>query len=362
MEKIVRGRRRFGGPVGRLEIQESEAEPGGSNRVDEPRSQTHAGVTAMVSETRRDRRARFALETLEGRTLLSAGSRPWSKPDHLEHRPLFATAPPPSVINSIPTAGRHFDRPRLTALKGMPKPVQPAITAAVTAGPDAIGSVTISGRTYRRAKVSLDLQANGSSEQTARANAKGQFQFTFTVGFGSTPVRLFVTAHGHRPTSITLTVNRTEPPPIPSPGTPQPAPNLPVGVWDYYYSQIASRIVNTKLRLTINADTTGVLEFAILTEDRPFDPSSDQLVHWVFTGNFAAQGSDLVFDGQGTVSETNAEDPSMNRTYSANLHLDNPYFGEVNQGTILDLTLDEQFGEILSPGGPTRNIALNKIG
>jgi hypothetical protein len=70
----------------------------------------------------------------------------------------------------------------------------------------------------------------------------------------------------------------------------------------------------------------------------------------------------LVFDGQGTVSETNAEDPSMNRTYSANLHLDNPYFGEVNQGTVLDLTLDEQFGEILSPGGPTRNIALNKIG
>jgi hypothetical protein len=120
--------------------------------------------------------------------------------------------------------------------------------------------------------------------------------------------------------------------------------------------------VSTKLRLTINADTTGQLEFAILTQERPLDPSSDQLVHWVFTGNFAAHGSDLVFDGPGTVSETNAEYPSMNRTYAVNLHLDNPYFGEVNQGTILDLTLDEQFGEILSPGGPTRNIALNKIG
>jgi hypothetical protein len=279
-------------------------------------------------------------------------------------------------------AVRHDDGPEHDALKAGPKTVQsgiaathvghitawgpaarvqPAITAVVAAGPDANGSVTIVGRTYRRAKVSLDLEADGTIEQTTKAKAKGQFQFTFTVGFGSTPVRLFATAHGHRPTSIALTVNRTEPLPSPSPGTPQPAANLPVGVWDYYYSEIATRIVSTKLRLTIHADTTGTLEFAILTQ-QPFDPSSDQLVHWIFTGNFAAHGSDLVFDGQGTVTETYGQDPSMNRTYSLNLHLDNPYFGEVNQGTILDLTLDEQFGEILSPAGPTRNIALSKIG
>jgi hypothetical protein len=304
---------------------------------------------------------------------MSAGSGPGR---------LFYIGPQPSEINSIPKAVRHHDGPRHDALKVAPEPVQPAITAAhlghitarslaaraqpaitavVAAGPDANGSVTILGRTYRRAKVSLDVQADGTIEQTTKANAKGQFHFTFTVGFGGTPVRLFATAHGHRPTSITLTVNRTESLPSPSPGTPQPAANLPVGVWDYYYSEIASRIVSNKLTLTINADTTGTIEFAILTQ-QPFDPSAEQLVHWLFTGNFAAHGSDLVFDGQGTVTETDAQDPSMDRTYSLDLHLDNPYFGEVNQGTMLDLTLDAQFGEVLSPSGPTRNIALSKIG
>jgi membrane-associated phospholipid phosphatase/sugar lactone lactonase YvrE len=109
-----------------------------------------------------------------------------------------------------------IESPDLTALKKTPKPPKPLITASVTAGPNAAGSVTVAGKTYARAKVNLDIGANGSIDQTVKASSKGLYQVTFTIGFGSTPVLLSATASGHKATSTTLTVNRpdTVPPAI----------------------------------------------------------------------------------------------------------------------------------------------------
>jgi hypothetical protein len=98
------------------------------------------------------------------------------------------------------------------APKTVPVPGKSALTAAVTRRPDANGSVTISGKTYPKANVTLDPQTDGAIEKTVEADAQGQFQFTFQVGFGKTPVRLTARAAppdaSMLPISTTLTVTR----------------------------------------------------------------------------------------------------------------------------------------------------------
>jgi hypothetical protein len=177
-------------------------------------------------KTRRDRRARFDLEALEGRKVMSAGSGTGINLEHLESRRLLAAAPQQVEISSIPKAVHLSAHHPLLTLEA-PKPVKPAITAAVT-GPHANGSVTFSGRTFPKAKVSLVLQAGGTIERTVKANAVGQFHVTCTVGFGSTPVRLVATAPGHRATSTTLTVTRIRPP-VTLPPAPPSTTNQTVG-------------------------------------------------------------------------------------------------------------------------------------
>jgi hypothetical protein len=98
-------------------------------------------------------------------------------------------------------------------------------TGVVINGPDANGLVIISGTTYRRARVSLDLGDKGTNEETVRADRGGRFQFTVTVGFGSTPVRLSATAHGHRAAAGILTVNRSRPQVLTPPSTPSTTSN-----------------------------------------------------------------------------------------------------------------------------------------
>jgi hypothetical protein len=84
------------------------------------------------------------------------------------------------------------------------------LTARVASGPDASGQVIIAGHTHARAKVTLDVGANGSIEQTTRADAKGRFQFVVTVDFGLTRLRLSATGKGHKPAKETITVNRSD--------------------------------------------------------------------------------------------------------------------------------------------------------
>jgi hypothetical protein len=145
---------------------------------------------------------------------MSAGSGTGIKSGNLESRQLLATGSPPSEINSIPEAVHPVGQHPYRALKKVPVPVGPAITAVVAADPRADGSFVISGRTYPKAKVSLALQADGAIERTAKANAEGQYRVVLPASFGSTPVRLTATARGHQATSTTLTVSNTQTPPI----------------------------------------------------------------------------------------------------------------------------------------------------
>jgi hypothetical protein len=162
----------------------------------------------MERKTRRDRRARLAPETLEGRELMSVAALPAVGPGHHEHRLLHPTTPRPHQVHSA----------------RVPGPATPAVAVAASI-PDETGFVSIIGQTYRKAKVRLALQANGMILQTIRADANGWFHFNSTVGFGSTPMRLSVTAHGHRPTSMSLPVVRVRPQANPAPGTPPTTSN-----------------------------------------------------------------------------------------------------------------------------------------
>jgi hypothetical protein len=315
----------------------------------------------MEHELRRDRRARLEVQPLEARELMSAGSvtgietryLEHLKHRHLEHRQVHATAPQPSGTHSNLKAVGFSGHDPLRALAKVPNP---AISAAVT-GPDANGSVTISGRTYRRAKVSLDLQADGTIEQTAMANSRGQFQFTFTVGFGSTPVCLSATAHGHKATPTTLTVNRT-PPPI---STPTSA-NLPVGAFQFVQSVTDGEyVVTNQLRLDLYNDGTGEIQYELDTGP-PLDPYFAERDYWVWFGRWTAHASELEFVGQGTRTRTSEEDPSLNWQYSFNDDLTFPFFQLVQGGSTLDLILADEFHQIEGPNGLTQNIALSKIG
>jgi RHS repeat-associated protein len=132
----------------------------------------------------------LVFEPLEARTLLATGKRL----DELVAGPI--------------TPGWFEDSALLALAKKAPKP---AITANVSAGPSSSGSVTITGKTYAKAKVVLENASTGAIEQTAKASKTGQFQFIFTVGFGNTPVLLSATAPGHKKTSTQLTVKRATP-------------------------------------------------------------------------------------------------------------------------------------------------------
>jgi hypothetical protein len=249
-----------------------------------------------------------------------------------------------------------FDNPPLRALARVPKPATPAVTA-----PDGYGSVTLTGQTYRRAKVSL--QVNGTNVQTTRSNTRGVFQFTFTVGPGSTTVGVSATAHGHRPTATTLTVNRPQPAPT---ATPQSPPNIPVGDYDYVYEEDAGSITTDKLMLTFK-DTrgTGQLQYLIQTRpepttpENPFDPNEVQTDYWSVQGHWTAVGSELEFVGEGTHSRTNTADPSLNEQDAITVDLLFPFF-RVDQGNLY-LTLPVQFGTVVSAKGPARDIILTRI-
>ena len=206
----------------------------------------------MERETKRDRRTQFELEPLEGRRLMSAGLGPVIKFDHIEHRHLPAQ---PSIVAVVATDAHESGTitisgktsPKVEVIlallhggtiektvwsnasgrfhhtfavgyhphqapKTVPLPGKSALTAAVTRRPDANGSVTISGKTYPKANVTLDAQTDGAIEQTVEADTEGQFKFTFQVGFGKTPVRLTARAAppdaSMLPISTTLTVTR----------------------------------------------------------------------------------------------------------------------------------------------------------
>src|SRR4051812_21851317 len=80
--------------------------------------------------------------------------------ERLEDRQLLATTGRlEGVIETFERAALLGPHP-LNALKKAPKPT---INASIIAGPGADGSVTVSGKTYPKAKVKLDIGGDGSA-------------------------------------------------------------------------------------------------------------------------------------------------------------------------------------------------------
>jgi hypothetical protein len=171
----------------------------------------------MNRETRRDRRARLAPETLEGRELMSVATLPAIRPVHHHHRHVHPTTPGPQVAFISQFQPGWIDPHLALAQATGPRS---AFRGVEIDGPDPKGSVTIFGKTYRRATVTLDLGANGTNEKTVQADARGRFTITVTVGFGTTPLRLAETARGHRAASLTQTEYWSRPQVLTPPGTP----------------------------------------------------------------------------------------------------------------------------------------------
>lgn len=111
----------------------------------------------------------------------------------LEERRLLAVEPVLSRIANLRAAFEHFDPfQNLEALKKKKLP-KPTITAMATT-PNASGLVTITGKTFGRAMVKLDVGADGRIDQKFKATVKGKFHFTFTVPYGTTPVKITQTS------------------------------------------------------------------------------------------------------------------------------------------------------------------------
>jgi hypothetical protein len=183
----------------------------------------------MARATGHGRQARLDLEILEGRALLSARLGFGMTLGHLGTRQLFASVWRPSQMSSLQETARHLGPPPIRALMMVPRPGIPAITAAVTAGPDSNRAFTISGRTYPWARVGLDLQADGTIEQTTKASSRGLYSFKDSFDFGMTAVRVSETAPGHWANSTILMVNGAQSPVTVPTGTSQPPVTVPTG-------------------------------------------------------------------------------------------------------------------------------------
>jgi hypothetical protein len=155
-----------------------------------------------------------------------------------------------------------------------------------------------------------------------------------------------VTAPGHKAITTTLTVSST---PNPQAGT------LPRGAFQYYYSEYGGGIVTNQLRVDFYGDQTGEIQYALQSTD------TGTTDYWVWLGRWTVHGSTLEFVGRGTRTRS-SRIPSWNLHYSFNADLKFSFFQLVQGGMTLDLTLADEFGKILGPNGPTRNIALSKIG
>ena len=135
-------------------------------------------------------------------------------------RTLLSTAALPDAVERGRAVATYAELGQLHELAKKKKVPPPAITVSAVSSPSASGSVTITGQTYDKAKVSLFIGGGKKAALTVKASKKGLFQLTYAFGYGSTAVRLTTTAAGHKAASLTLTVNRAKPGPPAPPAPP----------------------------------------------------------------------------------------------------------------------------------------------
>ena len=119
--------------------------------------------------------------------------------------------------------GGRVDAVRVLAVKSHKPPRPIVLPLRLVEAPGAGGTTVISGKLTPRAKLKLDIGANGSIEQVVKANKKGLFQFTFQVGYGTTLVEVIGPNSGKRPRIGELNVVRPDTnPPVLTLGAPSP--------------------------------------------------------------------------------------------------------------------------------------------
>jgi hypothetical protein len=91
--------------------------------------------------------------------------------ERLEDRTLLAARALKGALGEGPPVADLFEPAQLHVLKAKKTP-KPAISAAVTAGPSASGSVTVAGKTYPKAKANLAIGTSGSIAQGTVPNRR----------------------------------------------------------------------------------------------------------------------------------------------------------------------------------------------
>jgi hypothetical protein len=153
------------------------------------------------------------------------------------------------------------------------------------------------------------------------------------------------------------------PSPIPTP-TPDPQPGiLPQGTFDYHYSTIAGTEFSNKLDLTFKPGADEI-QYGLQTVENPFsqdpaNPPVTQTDYWYWLGHWQAQGSELVFDGQGMHTRVNSGNSSLNEQDPIAAHFVFTLFS-ADQAQ-LKVILPDNFGSILSPVGLTQKIILDSV-
>jgi hypothetical protein len=139
--------------------------------------------------------------------------------------------------------------------------------------------------------------------------------------------------------------------------------DLPPGTYDYTYSVTdGQETVTNKFTVTFNPDGSGIMRYALQTQDYPLDSSSVLLNVWDWEGQWKANGSELEFVGTGTRTQTSAYDPSLDQHWSFATDMKFPsYQWDPGQGTLYLTLADDLGGGVEGPNGLTRNIPLNKI-
>jgi hypothetical protein len=159
------------------------------------------------------------------------------------------------------------------------------------------------------------------------------------------------------------------PTPDPQPGvpptpTPDPQPGvLPQGTFEYHFETIAEMELLNRLDLTFKTGADEI-QYGLRSAENPFstDPANPTVVqtdYWYWLGHWEAQGSELIFDGQGMHTRVNTGNPSLNEQDPIAAHFVFT-LGHSDQ-THLYVILSDNFGPIMSPNGLTQKIILDKV-
>lgn len=141
------------------------------------------GRSGRSSRNLRNRR-RFRLESLEGRVVLSSG------------------------LQLGDSAGHHVAA--MVHRIARPKQVNPNLVLRIADGPNQDGQITLQGHTYGRALVHLDLDGNGTVDQTVKADRKGNFTAIENVAYGVTTISAKASVGAKTTAAISLAVNRPD--------------------------------------------------------------------------------------------------------------------------------------------------------